>query len=113
MDVAVNSIASILGDKPSQIAKLNGAEKTQSLRQERSVGETALSPAKKFEAMVMSQMVADIMPKDSEYFGDGFSGDVWRSMMSDQIAQLMVKSADFGIAELVTKDTAETPKTSK
>lgn len=113
MDGAVNSIASVLGGSPAQTAKLNDVQKLQALRQERSVGETALTPAKKFEAMVMSQMVTEIMPKDSEYFGDGFSGDVWRSMMSEQIAELIVKSADFGIAELVTKDAGETPQTSK
>ncbi|WP_054000296.1 rod-binding protein [Ahrensia marina] len=113
MDAAVNSIASVLSDKSSQIAGLDSTQRSQALRQERNIGETALSPAKEFEAMVMSQMVADIMPKDSEYFGDGFSGDVWRSMMSDQIAQLMVKSADFGIAELISKDGATTPETSK
>lgn len=64
-----------------------------------------LSASKKFESLVMSQMVAEILPKDESYFGEGFSGDMWRSMMAEQIADMMVRSSDFGIASMVEQDT--------
>ncbi len=60
-----------------------------------------LSAAKKFEAVFVAQMMTSILPKDSEYFGDGFAGDAWRSMMSEQLANVAVKQTDFGIAALI------------
>lgn len=113
MDGSVNSIAGILNGAPSQSAGVNGTDSARPLNQARIEGGTELSAPKKFEAMVMSQMVSGIMPKDSEYFGEGFSGDMWRSMMSEQIAEMMVKSADFGIAEMVAKSGTGAQKASK
>ena len=65
-----------------------------------------LSVAKKFEAIFVAQMMTSILPKDSEYFGEGFSGDAWRSMMSEQLANVAVKQTDFGIAALIEQDFA-------
>ncbi len=63
-----------------------------------------MSAAKKFEAIVVAQMLTSILPKDSEFFGEGFAGDAWRSMMSEQLANVAVKQADFGIASLIEQD---------
>ena len=60
-----------------------------------------LSPAKKFEAIFVAQMMTSILPEDSEYFGEGFAGDAWRSMMSEQLANVAVKQTEFGIASLI------------
>ena len=60
-----------------------------------------LSAAKKFEAAFVAQMMANILPKDSDYFGEGFAGDAWRSMLSEQIANVAVTRTDFGIAPLI------------
>lgn len=60
-----------------------------------------LSAAKKFEAIFVAQMMTSILPEDSEYFGEGFAGDAWRSMMSEQLANVAVKQTDFGIAALI------------
>lgn len=60
-----------------------------------------LSAAKKFEAVFVAQMMTSILPEDSEYFGEGFAGDAWRSMMSEQLANVAVKQTDFGIASLI------------
>lgn len=63
-----------------------------------------MSAAKKFEAIVVAQMLTSILPKDSEFFGEGFAGDAWRSMMSEQLANVAVKQTDFGIASLIEQD---------
>lgn len=62
-----------------------------------------LSVAKKFEAIFVAQMMTSILPEDSEYFGEGFAGDAWRSMLSEQLANVAVKQTDFGIATLIDR----------
>ncbi|MEM8541230.1 MAG: rod-binding protein [Pseudomonadota bacterium] len=49
-------------------------------------------------------MMTSILPEDSEYFGEGFAGDAWRSMLSDQLANVAVKQTDFGIASLIDQE---------
>ena len=63
-----------------------------------------LSVAKKFEAIFVAQMMTSILPEDSEYFGEGFAGDAWRSMLSEQLANVAVKQTDFGIASLIDQE---------
>lgn len=70
-----------------------------------------LSAAKKFEAIFVAQMMTSILPKDSEYFGEGFAGDAWRSMMSEQLANVAVKQTDFGIASLIEQGFANQSNT--
>lgn len=67
-----------------------------------------LSVAKKFEAIFVAQLMTSILPEDSEYFGEGFAGDAWRSMMSEQLANVAVKQTDFGIASLIDKSAVNT-----
>lgn len=69
---------------------------------------SVLSPAKQLEAIVVGQMISQIMPKDSSYFGDGFAGEMWQSMMSEHMANTIVKKADFGLASLISKDVPST-----
>jgi flagellar protein FlgJ len=61
------------------------------------------NPAKamqKFEAYFLQTAVEQMLPKDAEnVFGSGLAGDVWKSMIAEQIAAEMAKSAKFGIAE--------------
>jgi hypothetical protein len=64
---------------------------------------TQTSPARQFEAMVIAQMIGSIMPQDSSYFGDGFAGDMWRSMLSENLAKVVAERSDFGIAAMVEK----------
>jgi flagellar protein FlgJ len=52
-----------------------------------------------FEASVLSAFVNDAMPKNmSSYYGQGASGEIWKSMLSDQIAHQLAKSGSLGIA---------------
>jgi flagellar protein FlgJ len=54
----------------------------------------------KFEAFFLQTAVQDMLPKNAEtVFGTGLAGDVWKSMLAEQIAAEMAKSTKFGIAE--------------
>lgn len=54
----------------------------------------------KLEAFFLRTVVDEIMPKDAEsVFGSGTAGSVWKSMMAEQVANQLAKSARFGIAE--------------
>jgi hypothetical protein len=54
----------------------------------------------KLEAFFLRTVVDEIMPKDAEsVFGSGTAGSVWKSMLAEQVANELAKSARFGIAE--------------
>lgn len=53
-----------------------------------------------FEAMVLTQFVDAMMPKDSAaVFGSGTGGQIWASMMAEQIAAKVADAGGIGIAE--------------
>lgn len=63
-----------------------------------------LSPAQKFEALMMQQMVEGILPEDAEsVFGSGTAGGIWKSMLAEQIGNQMAARGGIGIAELIAK----------
>lgn len=52
-----------------------------------------------FEAMLLSSFVGEMLPKESSaFFGQGTSGDVWRSMLGDQISKQIAKSGALGLS---------------
>lgn len=54
----------------------------------------------KFEAYFLQTAVQEMLPKDAEsVFGTGLAGDIWKSMLAEQLAAEMAKTAKFGIAE--------------
>ncbi|MES0881924.1 rod-binding protein [Roseibium sp. SCP14] len=61
------------------------------------------SPAEKFEAMILSQFVETMLPDDAEaVFGEGATGEIWKSMMAEQVAGQLAASGGVGIAELIS-----------
>ena len=52
-----------------------------------------------FEAMLLNGFVNEMMPKDAQsVFGGGMAGDMWKSMLADQISHQIAKSGELGIA---------------
>jgi Rod binding domain-containing protein len=53
-----------------------------------------------FEAVMLNNFVSEMLPKDnSAVFGQGLSGDMWKSMLADQISQQVAKSGSLGLAK--------------
>jgi len=58
--------------------------------------------AEKFEAFVLQSFIQEMMPETSEgVFGSGISGDFWKSMMSEKIAEQVAARGSLGIADAV------------
>jgi hypothetical protein len=52
------------------------------------------------EATLLNNLVGEMLPKEAPgVYGQGTAGDVWRSMLSDQIAHQVAKSGELGIAK--------------
>ena len=53
-----------------------------------------------FEAVLLNSFIKEMLPQDSEAtFGQGLAGDMWKSMLADQVAQQVAKSGALGIAQ--------------
>lgn len=59
----------------------------------------------RFEAMVLQSFVQNMLPKDAEtVYGKGLAGDMWKSMLAEQLAGVMAERGGIGIAERVLGD---------
>jgi Rod binding domain-containing protein len=53
-----------------------------------------------FEAVMLNSFVSEMLPKDaSTVFGQGLAGDMWKSMLADQVSRQMAKTDTLGIAK--------------
>ena len=52
-----------------------------------------------FEAMLLNSFVGEMLPKNAgSVFGEGTAGDIWRSMLSEQMARQIAKSGALGLS---------------
>ncbi len=52
-----------------------------------------------FEAMAINGLVGDLLPKDaSTFFGAGAAGDIWRSMLTEQMSRQIANSGALGLS---------------
>ncbi len=59
---------------------------------------------RKFEAMVLQSFIKEMLPKDGQdVFGKGTAGDVWKSMLAEQIAGVVSSRGGIGIADHLLK----------
>jgi hypothetical protein len=69
---------------------------------------------RKFEAFVLQMFVETMLPKDAEdVFGKGTAGNIWRSMLAEQIGNEMAKGNGVGIAKQLTKSRPTSPPPSE
>lgn len=60
---------------------------------------------KRFEAVVLQTFIQNMLPKDTEaVYGKGMSGDMWKSMMADKLADVMSDHGGIGIADRLLAD---------
>lgn len=53
----------------------------------------------KFEAMLLTNMIQEMMPKDAaDAFGGGMAGDMWKSMLSEKMADQLAQSGALGLS---------------
>jgi hypothetical protein len=53
----------------------------------------------KLESVVLSQFIGEMLPKDTpNAYGQGFAGDMWRSMLAERVADQIAASGRLGIA---------------
>lgn len=60
----------------------------------------AAASFRRFEAMVLSQFVQSMMPEKAEaMFGSGNAGQIWKSMLSEKMADQAARAGGIGIAQ--------------
>ncbi|MBA3447830.1 MAG: rod-binding protein, partial [Pseudaminobacter sp.] len=59
----------------------------------------------RFESMVLQTFIQNMLPKDAEnVYGKGVAGDMWKSMLAGQLADVMAERGGIGIADRVIGD---------
>lgn len=62
------------------------------------------------EELVLQKLVETMLPKeDSGVFGSGTAGDIWRSMLAEQLAKQIGKTVDLGLVKPTQAGRAATP----
>lgn len=68
-------------------------------------------PYRKFEAMVLQNFIKTMLPDSEEVYGKGSAGEIWKSMMAEQMGNEISKGRGIGIAEqLASRQAQRTPQ---
>ncbi|WP_299938010.1 rod-binding protein [uncultured Nitratireductor sp.] len=60
---------------------------------------------KKFEAMVLQNFMQSLLPEEtSSVYGEGLAGEMWRSMLAQQLSESLAEQGGLGIARNVLRD---------
>ncbi|WP_373237256.1 rod-binding protein [Cohaesibacter celericrescens] len=66
----------------------------------------------KFEAMLLHQFLETMLPRESEaVFGKGTAGEIWRSMLAEQVGAQMAKTKAIGLASYLKIPEQSNPAT--
>lgn len=58
-----------------------------------------------FEAMVLRNFMETMLPKENEaVYGKGLAGDMWKSLMAEQLANVVAERGGIGISDRVLGD---------
>lgn len=103
---AEQRLRSLAGARASSAGGAFAVHLEQAAAATRSAGSSASGPGARahhveedFEAVLLNSFVGEMLPKSSEsVFGGGMAGDMWRSMLSDQVSRQIAKSGQLGIA---------------
>jgi peptidoglycan hydrolase FlgJ len=83
----------------STAAVANGADARSRLAEAPGGPDKVAQAKTQFEAMMLNSFVGELLPKDtSDFFGQGVAGDMWRSMLADQVSMQIAKSGKLGLA---------------
>jgi Rod binding domain-containing protein len=63
-------------------------------------GDKARQARIQFEAVLLNSFVSEMLPKDApDAYGEGMAGDMWRSMLADQVSRKIAVSGVLGIGQ--------------
>ena len=62
--------------------------------------------AEGFEAMLMNQLLKEMMPKEGGFFGDGLGSDTYQQLFIDELSTLSAKTGQLGLADQIERDVA-------
>jgi flagellar protein FlgJ len=63
-----------------------------------------MKPYRDFEALVLQTFVQNMLPKDAEgIFGHGTAGEMWKSILAEQLGKQIARAGGIGIAAQVSK----------
>lgn len=63
-----------------------------------------------FEAMVLQNFIGSMLPQNAEQvYGEGTAGDIWKSMLAEQLGKQMARSGGIGIADRLLNKDAQIP----
>ena len=90
----------VASSAPAIPAPLASAADARSRLAETPNGSDRLNQAKtQFEAMMLTPLVGEMLPKDAgNVFGSGTAGDMWRSMLAEQVSMQIAKSGKLGLS---------------
>jgi Rod binding domain-containing protein len=54
---------------------------------------------RKFEAMVLTNFLKSMMPDSEEIYGKGATGEIWKGMMAEKLADEISRDGGIGIAD--------------
>jgi peptidoglycan hydrolase FlgJ len=66
-------------------------------------GDAAGTTYRKFEAFVLQTFMESVLPRNDHLFGKGTAGNMWRSMLAEQLGTQLAKSGGVGIARMLAK----------
>ncbi len=50
-----------------------------------------------FQAVLLQNVLSMMLPESSDFFGEGSAGEIWRSMLAEQLGDALSKRMDLGI----------------
>lgn len=87
------------------VGVLNGAANRAGLGNVSAESSEVPETYRQFEAVVLQNFVKSMLPSDSEaVFGKGNAGEMWKSMMAEQIGEVLSERGGVGIAEQMFSD---------
>lgn len=68
-------------------------------------GSATAETFRKFEAVVLQTFVQTMLPKETEaVYGQGMAGEMWQSLLAEQLANAMAARGGIGIADRILRD---------
>ena len=74
-------------------------------RGKRATGAATPDAFARFEAMVLQSFIQSMLPEDTDsVYGGGMAGEMWQSMLAEQLGTTLARRGGIGIAERILRD---------